>query len=39
MGHGRRWAGLLIVIVASFAVLGAFEPRIRAAMPPIPERV
>jgi nitric oxide reductase subunit B len=39
MGSRRAWVVLLVVIAASFAVLGAFEPRIRAAMPPVPERV
>jgi nitric oxide reductase subunit B len=38
--HMRRyWAALLIVLAGGFAVLAVYEPRIRAAMPPIPERV
>jgi nitric oxide reductase subunit B len=35
----RLWAALAVVIAASFVVIGSFEPRIRAAMPPIPARV
>ncbi len=33
------WIALAAVIGGSFAVIAAFEPRIRAAMPPIPSRV
>ncbi|HET9595574.1 MAG TPA: nitric-oxide reductase large subunit [Anaeromyxobacteraceae bacterium] len=35
----RYWAALLIVMAGGFAIIGLYEPRIRAAMPPIPERV
>jgi nitric oxide reductase subunit B len=35
-GH---WIALLLVIGGSFAVLGAWGPRIGKAAPPIPERV
>jgi nitric oxide reductase subunit B len=35
----RYWAGLLVVMGLGFAVIALYEPRIRSAMPPIPERV
>lgn len=35
-GH---WIALLLVMGGSFAVLGAWGPRIGKAAPPIPERV
>jgi len=38
--HFRRyWAALLVVMAVGFGVLASYEPRIRAAMPPIPDRV
>jgi nitric oxide reductase subunit B len=39
MHFGRYWVALVVVMVFSFGVLGAYEPRIRDTMPPIPERV
>jgi nitric oxide reductase subunit B len=39
MNFRRYWAALVIVMLFGFGVLGAYEPRIRSAMPPIPERV
>jgi nitric oxide reductase subunit B len=35
----RYWAVLLLVMAGGFGVIAAYEPRIRSAMPPIPERV
>jgi nitric oxide reductase subunit B len=35
----RYWTGLLAVMGLGFAVIAMYEPRIRSAMPPIPERV
>jgi nitric oxide reductase subunit B len=35
----RYWAALVIVMAAGFAVIASYEPKIRASMPPIPERV
>jgi nitric oxide reductase subunit B len=35
----RHWAALIAVMAIGFAVIGAFEPKIRSSMPPIPERV
>ena len=39
MRYGRLWAGLITVIVASFAVLGYFGRQIYRQEPPIPARV
>lgn len=39
MRYGKLWLGLILAIVASFAVLGYFGRTIFQQMPPIPRRV
>ena len=39
MRYGRLWFALVVVIVASFAVLGYYGREIYQQVPPIPERV
>jgi nitric oxide reductase subunit B len=39
MQYARLWTGFLVVVVASFAVLGYFGVEIYQQAPPVPERV
>lgn len=39
MSYKRLWIALIVVIVASFTVLGYFGTEIYRQAPPIPERV
>jgi nitric oxide reductase subunit B len=39
MRYRRHWIALVLVMLAGFATLAAYAPRIRSAAPPIPERV
>ena len=39
MQYARLWTGFLVVVIASFAVLGYFGAEIYQQAPPVPERV